>query len=697
MWVLPFTITAAFSQTATSPDATELDTLTVTAQALTSESYAPPETTLGALKTPAPLLETPQAVTVLTEQLIEDQDAVKLEEVLRNVAGISTGGFYGAYDQYRIRGFDASYKTYWDGLRGDNGTSPEIFGFEKVEVIKGPASSLYGNAPLGGLVNLVSKRPKYDTGGEIGLGVGSFNTYEASVDAYSPLYTPGSGSVGAKGGSVDGKSGIYGRILGLYRETDTFISHSEKERLFIAPSVLFQISEDTQFTFLGSYTHDDKTEGMPLPASGTVLSNPNGHIPLDRYIGIPGQGNNVDFKRLRLGYDFSHRFNDVVSVRQNFNYTRIDQAWDRLFYPQFGGTLTNGERELTLYPYSYDDTSNRYGVDTGLDFNFNTGAVKHTATVGVDYYHEKGSTRNSTFGVGSIVIDVFDPDYDQLVPKPDLGDKYETGSEIVGFYAQDHMKLSESVSLTLGGRFDSYRDLATDNSETAFSPKAGLTYEFIKDVAAYANYSKSFETQNDPLGAAIEPIEGENIEGGVKYSAFDGKWTGMASVFELTRSNALISTGGLTYVTSGEQRSRGFEFENTLALLPGLGIISAYTYLDAEVSKDPVLEGNDLVGVPENNFSIWAKYTIQDGAFKGVGFGLGGRAVSNQAADAANSFDLPSFAVLDAALYYEKDNFSAQVNFKNITDEEYFSGSSGAFYVLPAEPFNVTASASWKF
>lgn len=685
LWVLPLTITAAFSQTATSPQATQLDALTVTARAENSESYAPPELTTGALKAPTPLLETPQAVTVVSQQLIEDQDAEKLEDVLRNVAGISAGGYYGSYDQYRIRGFEGAYKTYWDGLRGDSGTAPEMFGMEKVEVIKGPASALYGNAPLGGLVNIVSKRPKYDAGGEIGLGVGSFNTYEATVDAYSPLYTPGSGS-------VDGKSGIFGRIVGLYRETDTFISHSEKQRLYIAPSILFQLSEDTKFTFLGSYTKDDNTEGMPLPASGTITKNPNGHIPLDRYIGIPGQGNNIEFERLRLGYEFSHRINDTVSLRQNFSYSRIDQTWDRVFYPQFGGALGGSGNLLGLTPYSYDDTSERYGVDTGVDFNFDTYSVKHTATVGMDYYHEKGTFR-SGWGTG-LSLDVFNPNYNQVVAKPTLGAESESGSEVFGFYAQDHMKLSETVSLTLGARFDNYQDRTSGDSETALSPKIGVTYEFIKDIAAYANYSTSFQPQNDPLGVAVDPIEGENIEAGLKYSAYDGKWSGMASVFQLNRDNAVVPTGGPGgYVLSGEQESRGFEFENTLALLPGLDITSAYTYLDAE-DKDA---NTPLIGVPENTFSLWAKYTIQEGTFQGVGFGLGGRAVSDQSGDLANSFDIPSYVVLDAALYYEKDNFSAQVNFKNITGEDYFSGSYSEFYVLPAAPFNVTASASWKF
>jgi iron complex outermembrane receptor protein len=690
LWALPLTFTTAYSQTTPATEPTQLDAMTVTAKAEAEKKpYSPPANTTGALKLDIPLLETPQAVTVVDEQLIEDQHSVKLEDILHNVAGISTGGYYSSYDQFRIRGFDASYKTYWDGLHGDNGTAPEMFGMEKVEVIKGPASALYGNAPLGGMVNLVSKRPTYDTGAEIGMSAGSFNTYEGTVDANAALYTPGSGN-------TDGKSGIYGRIVGLYRDTDTFIDHAGIQRTYIAPSVLFQISEDTKFTILGSYTHDNDNSSMPLPAEGTVLHNPYGHIPIDRYIGIPGQGNDVDFTRLKIGYEFSHKFNDTVSVRQNFNYTRIDQNWDRLYYPQFGGPFDG--KTLSISPYSYDDTSERVGVDTGVDFKFDTFSVKHAATVGMDYYFERGTSR-SFFGA-PINLDLFHPgpDYTQIVPHATLGPESVSGSEVFGFYGQDHMKLTDKVSLTLGGRFDSYEARGSGESETAFSPKAGVTYEFIENVAAYANYSKSFEPQSDPKGAPIDPMEGENIETGVKYSALDGKLTGMASVFQLTRTDALLSTGPLTYSLAGEQRSRGFELENSAEPLPGFVITTAYTYLDAQITKDAFIsKGTPLAGVPENALSGWAKYTIQDGMFKGVGFGLGARYVGSQAGDSNNSFEIPSYALLDAALYYEKDNFSAQVNFKNITDKRYFNGSYNEFYVGPGEPFNVSAGVAWKF
>ena len=292
----------------------KLKPLTVTGEAEKS-GYAPPVTTTGALKTNTMLIETPQAVSVVTEEIIKDQGTPKLEEVLRNVAGISPGGYYSDWDYYRIRGFDSSFNTFHDGLRGDYGMNAEVFGLERVEVIKGPASTLYGQAPLGGLVNLVSKRPRRETFGEVGATVGSYNLYEGTLDLNAPLYRPS---------PLPGGLEVYGRMIGLYSDSDSFIDHVDRQRLYLAPSFTFALGEDTSLTLLNSYTHDTGVFPMPLPARGTVLPNVNGRISESLYIGKPGT-NGIDQSKYSSGYQFSHRFNEIVSFRQNFNYTRMEQ------------------------------------------------------------------------------------------------------------------------------------------------------------------------------------------------------------------------------------------------------------------------------------------------------------------------------------------------------------------------------------
>lgn len=685
----------AQAATTSNESAERLDPLTVTGDAGTN-GYAPPETTTGALKTDTPLIETPQAVSVVTEEIIKDQGTPKLEEVLRNVAGVSPGGYYSDWDYYRIRGFDSSFNTFFDGLRGDYGMNAEVFGLERVEVIKGPASTLYGQAPLGGLVNLVSKRPQRETFAEFGATAGSFNLYEGTVDLNAPLL---------RQGTLPGGLEIYGRLVGLYSDTDSFIHHVDRQRLYLAPSFTFALGENTTLTLLNSYTHDTGVFPMAMPAKGTVLPNINGELPIDLYIGMP-TSNGIDQSKYSSGYQFQHRFNEMVSFRQNFNYTRLEQDWDDILY---NSSLSADEATMMLYPYAYDEKLDRVAVDSALDFEFKTGRIGHTLTTGFDYYYEKSRSNTQQIDYSDpnsyIPFDLFNPDYSLPIPAYATASSSVTGSESIGAYVQDHAKLSEFVTLTLGGRYDYTTDRASDESKEAFTPKVGVTYEFIKGVAAYANYSTSFKPQwysTDASGNPVAPEEGENFETGVKYSLLDGKIHGMASLFHLTRSNVATDNPAtpdpFDAAVSGEQRSQGFEWENSAELIPGLEISAAYTYIDAEVTKDNTLpKGTPLMGVPENAINAWVKYTIQEGRFEGLGFGFGGRYYTDQSGDQANTFELPAYGLLDAAIYYEKDNFTAQINFNNLTDKRHFVGSYNDLYVLPGEPFNVAASVGWKF
>jgi iron complex outermembrane receptor protein len=699
--LLPFvaTLHPVFAEEESSGDF--LKPVVVTAESemtVPASPYASPPAAVGGLKSETPLLETPQAVSVVGEEIIEDQDVRKLEDVLRNVAGVSPGGYYDGWDYYRIRGFDSSFNTFWDGLRGDYGMNAEIFGLERVEVIKGPASTLYGQAPLGGLVNLVSKRPKHEQAGEIGFTAGSFGYYRGTFDYHTPLY---------EADAPDGVK-VYGRFVGMYKDAGSFVDHVDTERLYLAPSLTFELGSDTSLTVLANYTSDRGIFPMPLPARGTVLYNPNGEIPIERFLGLPGVSNMFEQSRLRLGYEFKHRFNDLVSLRQNFSFSRLEQDWNNVLYPS---SLDADGRTLYLYPYDYlDETLDRTGVDTALEFTFATGGIDHTVALGFDYYHDKATSRNQQIDYsdspGSYVpIDLFDPNYHFGIPKYASAGSSETGSDAIGVYLQDHAKLTEEITVTLGGRFDHASDRTSGESKDAFTPKAGVTWEFTEGVAAYANYARSFKPQwnsRDIAGDPVDPEEGENYETGLKYSLCDGRVTGMASVFHLTRENVattnLATPDPFDADVSGEQRSRGFEFETAAEPVDGLKLTGAYTYIDAEVTKDSTIaEGTPLQGVPEHAVSAWVKYTVQEGTFKGFGAGLGGRYYSSQSGDTSHSFDLPSYGLLDAALYYEQEAYSVQVNFNNILDKRHFVGSYNDLYVLPGKPFNVSASASWKF
>ncbi|QIF00307.1 TonB-dependent siderophore receptor [Roseimicrobium sp. ORNL1] len=710
--------TAAFSQTtapAPAPAPTgggvTLAPVTVTADAVTP--YSAPVSNTGGLKMDVPLLQTPQAISVISEAAIKDQGVPKLEKILRNVAGVTPGGYYQDWDYYRLRGFDASFETYRDGLKGDYGLNSELYGVERVEVVKGPASTLYGQGPLGGLINLVSKKPSRDRGfsGEVGVAGGMWDHYEGFFDVNIPLVTPvapvqasGKGAKNVVVGSPGSDTGVYARLVGLYRNQGSFVDYADAERVYVAPSLTWDISPDTSITFLADYTHDNNIVGMPLPASGTVRSNPNGNIDISRFIGYPGHSNEIEQSIYRIGYQFRHNFNDAVTLRQNLAYTYIDQKWNSIMYPS---SLSGDGRTLYVYPYIYDDQNNRFAVDTALDIKFETGPIEHTLMVGVDYFreaYENSATQINydDFPGSYVAIDLFRPSYHNLV-KPSFKSYDEDDTDSLGFYFQDHAKLTDQLTLTFGGRYDLH--WAVDDRQEAFTPKVGVTYEFVPGVAAYANYSRSFQPQSfstDSSGRPVDPEEGENWEAGVKYNLAEGRITGMISVFQLTREN--VATSNLSTpdpfdsTVAGEQRSRGVEFEIGAELAPGLDFIAAYTYLDTEVTEDnDIPVGTRLQGVPEHAASAWLKYTVQDGPLKGFGVGVGGTYVGDKAGDVNDTFTIPSYALLDAALFYERENYRIQVNFNNITDKRHFTGSYDDLYVLPGEPFNVSASVTWKF
>ncbi len=220
------------------------------------------------------------------------------------MAGVSVGGYYNEWDYYRIRGFDASYaNTYLDGLLADGAPFEELWAFERIEVIKGPASTLFGQGPLGGFVNLVSKRPRSDFFGELQFTAGSFNYYQGALDANFP-------------GNKDRT--IYARLNALFRSADSFVDFADSKRVFVAPAFTWEIGPATSLTILTSYRDDWMNLAFPLPARGTVLSNPNGEIPISRYIGNPAHPNDEWERTTRVGYEFNHRFNESVGLVQTF-------------------------------------------------------------------------------------------------------------------------------------------------------------------------------------------------------------------------------------------------------------------------------------------------------------------------------------------------------------------------------------------
>lgn len=651
----------------------------------------------ASLKDDIPILETPRAVSVVTAQTLRDQGITRLADALRNVAGVSRSSTYGYYDSYQIRGYDAAYGSiFLDGLTSGNvaGAVNELAGLEQVEVIKGPASALYGASPLGGVVNLVSKRPKAEPLLDIGVATGSYDLREVTVDANHALTQDGS---------------LLGRVNIVYRDSDDFVDYAHSQRIYVAPALTWKIGADTSLTLLGRYQRDYDSPWSPVSAWGTILPSANG--PWDVRQSVNGRGarkaiNNINAKQ--IGYVFDHRFGEHLSLSQTVRYEDRQTYWNRwMFVSGFvddnvvGGVQQGHVQGRYLYgPFS--ETDKDFAADSRLTATFDTGAIGHKVLAGVDYRR----ARSSNVGTGNYVasdnpLDILNPDHDApYTPAPPTGDPVKARTSQLGFYLHDHVSLGERLTLTLGGRWDRARSGSQEDSK--FSPSAGATWSLTPGTSLYANYSKSFtpnpswQTAFD--GGLLPPETGENIEGGLKAQTDDGKLSGMVSIYQLTRQNVATEDPAhmFYYVVTGEQRSRGVEVEGAWRPTPSVEVTAAYAHIDAKVTKDTVLPtGLPLANFPKDSLNLWGKYTVRDGLFARLGISLGVLYNSDKhfneittvgGASVVTLYTLPSYTLFNAGLSYPFGPWDVNLNVDNLTDERYFPDACCLDRITPGEP-----------
>jgi len=648
---------------------TDLEKVAVTASVIDEASTAS--------KIELPVLETAQAISVVPAQLIQEQGDIRIGEALRNVAGVSRSDVYGFFDGFNIRGFDASGgATYLDGLRmEDNMATTELAGLERLEVVKGPASGLYGQGPLSGLVNLVSKRPQADPFATVSLGVGTDAFREARVDANSPIDTAGH---------------WLGRINAVWRDQDFFVDSSGARRVYIAPALTWKPDDDTSLTLLGTYQHDRLNPWSPTTAYGTILYNPNGKLPRNRAVNDrehPAE----QLRELRAaGWQFDHRFNETFAIHQGVRYEDFHNTWDHWLFAS--DTLPDMRTVDRFYYGPYNEHGHNLRVDTSLSADFATGDVQHLVLAGVDYGHRQSSDTNN-FDWGPYPFDIYAPVYGD-VPGPRVVDLTRSvyDSRQTGLYLQDHLRFGERWTVTLGGRFDRARDGngADTLKNTAFSPRAGFTYALGDAMAIYANWSKSFNPQGGyPRfdGGNVPPERGEDYEAGFKIARPDGSLRGLFTVFQLTRQD--MATEDFVhpnfYVVTGEQRSRGVEAELGWNPTAAWDMTVAYAYTQAEITRDNALPvGARLAGIPRHNLNLWGRYTVQGGPLAGFGAGLGVNYQSDRLASNyepvdpvyGRPFTMKSYVLVDAALYYDHGPWSVRLNLKNAFDKKYFVTAS---------------------
>ncbi|MGP0015402.1 TonB-dependent siderophore receptor, partial [Pseudomonas sp.] len=477
------------------------------------QGYVARKTVVGT-KTAATLLETPQSISVVTRQQMDDQAAQTLDQALRYTPGVYSQDNDLRFDQLSIRGFDAD--SYLDGLKLNRTTwfaNPRIdpWFLERVDVLRGPASVLYGQSGPGGLVDMQSKQPTDTPLHVIQVGVGNDDRYQAGFDF---------------GGPLDDQGKFSYRLTGLGRMADTQTDHIQEQRFAIAPAVSWQIDDDTRLTVLANYQYDPQG-GLfnPVPVYGSVLRNPNGNLHPNDYLGDPDRDR---FKRTQfsLGYQFSHRFNDTWTFRQNTRYLHDDVDY---YQTSLTGPLDADLQTAPLWANVNDEHLGQFAMDNQLQADFATGAIKHSVLMGADLQRlQQQINRGGQYFPNA--INIYNPNFSALPTVPVTTSQYTTQSQF-GAYVQDQLSLDHWRWL-IGARQDwastyDNQDAKltgatlsnTRQRDSKLTWRSGLSYVFDNGLAPYASYSESFQPQvgTDREGKTFVPTTGKQYEVGIKY------------------------------------------------------------------------------------------------------------------------------------------------------------------------------------
>lgn len=635
-----------------------------------------------ATKTDTPVLETPQSVSIVTKDQVATQQAQSMTQALRYTPGVTidTYGPLSFFNPPVIRGFQA--RQYLDGLYlpfdpGSQFAQPVIepYNLERIEVLKGPSSGLYGQTNPGGLVNMVSKRPLATPHFEAVGQYGSFDRFQGAFDF---------------GGAADPNAHHMFRFVGLARAADTQIDFVQDNKLFFAPSYTFRLSNDTILTILTSYQKiENRGFQQHVPGQGSLVPNPNGRIPFSRYVLEPSH-DRYQHEQAMAGYAFEHRFNEVFQFRQNLRYTSIENNLNALRTEGLLADLRT-DRRSTNYVLA---RSRSFGVDNQLQADFATGPLRHKLLVGVDYLNiDSHSDYRSDLGALTPTLDIFAPAYGAPVPPVSALTRFvlnDYTQRQTGVYVQDQIKW-DRFSVFLTGRHDRATQevnnrltgTTSKQADDAFTGRVAANYLFDFGLAPYLSYSTSFLPTSGAtfVGTPFKPTTGEATEFGVKYQPVGMNLLLTAAAFDITQQNVLTAdpVNAFFQVQTGEVNVRGFELEARGNVTREVQIIGGYSYLDPKVTKsNDGNVGNRPINVALDQASLWAMYTFYTGPVAGLGLGAGVRYVGESFGDAANTIHIPSFTLYDAVISYDFSylrpdwkGWHFQVNATNLADTYY--------------------------
>ncbi len=681
-------------------------------------------------------MDTPQSVQVINGEVIEQQQAIRLSEVLKNANGVYVGSARGgAQESFFSRGYDMSANNMFkNGFRYNAGSIPDVAGLDKVEFLKGGSALLYGNVAPGGILNLVTKTPSFKSGGEVTMQAGSFAYYKPSIDFYGPL-----------------NKFIAYRINASYENAESFRDVVKNERLYVNPSLLFLVTDKTHITLQGDYLNADWTPDFGTGIIGKEIVD----VPRNNFYGaIWSKGNTKSASASAL---VNHDFNKNWKLNFNSSF----QSYDRTSKStaQLATVATNGDWTRPLV--ENQNLEQILGEQLSLQGNFNTGSIKHQIFTGTDFENSFATAYTYAFtpaNYDTINLYTFNPDTQRTdEPNSRATQIVKTETNRFGVYFQDLISVTNQIKVLAGIRWSwqeaevsTYKETTTgagnpENAtptitpkrlDNAFSPKVGLVYQPTKDMSLFASYSSSF-TPNTGTTVDLQPIEASIIdqyEAGIKTDFWKGVLSTNVTVYQITNSNLAqtaefaadgsLNTNNQLKVLGGATKSKGIEVDITARPVEGLSIVAGYSYndmryTDTSGTNGSFVEGDRVARTPQNTANLSFFYTLPSGVLKGLSFGAIGNYIGdrlggwnddyvwteNKPATNPKTYtvtirdrDIPleGYATVDASVGYTWKKFSVLCKLSNITNELNYTVHEN-YSVNPIAPRQVMTSLKYKF
>jgi iron complex outermembrane receptor protein len=652
-------------------------------------------------KTDTPIIETPQSISVITAERVEAIGATTLRDAMGYTPGIniSPWGTDARYDNWIfMRGFDA-YKPGFnlDGLPLRNAETWGVFqtdnyGSERIEVLRGPASVLYGQGGPGGTVNVVSKRPQAEPQREVRLQVSDPKRHQVMGDFTGPLGEDGS---------------VLYRVTALVREGESNQGFLPDDRLYIAPSLTWTVSPDTTVTFLSHVLRYNTGTPGGLPEVGTLLPNPNGQLSSKVFPGEP-DFDHFDHEQQAVGYLLEHRANADWTLRQNLRYATLKLDYQHV--TSSGFIDPDNPRVVARNVFASREDVSSISLDNQAQTQFSSGSARHTLLLGLDHQRSNFDVA-AGFGFRTgPTLDLYAPVYGASVTRPDpTMINTDLTLKQTGLYVQDQIRFGGNWSATLGTRYDSATTDGTDRlqegaqvqrTDHEMSNRAGLVYLGSEGWAPYVSYSESFSpssTVDTSTGKPFSPETGRQYEAGARYQPPDSTDSYSVAVFDLVRRNYLTSDP-VTFASrqTGEIKVQGVEMEASLRPRPDVNVIASYTFTpkaDVTASSNPDEVGKQLNPVPKHQASVWGDYRFAPGTKAGLGLRYVG---SHRGVNETASIPLPAYTLVDALVAHDIGLWNLALNVRNLTDKEYLTTCSfGTCYFGDERRVTVTATYRW--